>query len=125
MGLENLHAAVTEVALAKLLLAQQRNTEAVKLLETAIPVLERTQKPDNPDVAIALVNLAEAYRIEGRYVKAEPLYHRALDMIEQRPALRTAEIRLCLSHFPQMLRQMKRKAEAHRLDTRIKSILPK
>ena len=33
---------------------------------------------DHPDVATSLNNLAEFYRIQGRYAEAEPLIHRAL-----------------------------------------------
>ena len=54
-----------------------------------------------------------------------PFYRRALGMVEEKPALRTDEISFGLSHFPPMLRKMKRKNEARELDAQIKSILPK
>ena len=75
-------------------------------------------------LVIALTNLAEAYRIYGRYSKAEPLYRRCLAIVEVRPSLRTEEISFGLSHFPLMLRKMKRKAEARVLQTQMKNILP-
>jgi tetratricopeptide (TPR) repeat protein len=116
------YTAVAETAMAKLLLVQHRNTEAEALLNKAVAVFERSHEPDDPNLSIALVCLAEAYRTDGRYAKAEPLYRRALAMAEEQPALRTDEISAGLTHFPSMLRKMKRKAEARELDTQMKNI---
>jgi tetratricopeptide (TPR) repeat protein len=119
------YTAVAETAMAKLLLIQHRNTEAEALLNKAVAVFESSHEPDDQNLSIALVCLAEAYRTDGRYAKAEPLYRRALAIVEGRPTLRTDEISVGLTHFPPMLRRMKRKAEARELDAQIRKILPK
>jgi tetratricopeptide (TPR) repeat protein len=124
LGPEDPRTATTQEGMAKLLLAQGRNTEAEALFEKIIPVLEKARQPDNPNLAIALINLAEAYRVDGRYTKAEPLYRRTLAIVQESPKLRTSEIRDGLSHFPAMLQRMKRKAEARELNKQIKTMLP-
>ena len=40
-------------------------------------------RPDHPDVATSLNNLAELYRTQGDYAKAEPLYKRSLAIREK------------------------------------------
>jgi hypothetical protein len=62
------YTAVAEIAMAKFLLVQHRNTEAEALLNKAVAVFESSHEPDNPNLSIALVCLAEAYRTDGRYL---------------------------------------------------------
>ena len=40
----------------------------------ACAINEKALGTDHPDVATALTNLAELYRVQGRYPEAEPLY---------------------------------------------------
>jgi tetratricopeptide (TPR) repeat protein len=40
-------------------------------------------RPHHPDVASILNNLAELYRVQGKYAEAEPLYQRALAILEE------------------------------------------
>ena len=47
--------------------------------EKAIPLAERTLGPDYPSVGMGFNNLAELYRIQGRYTDAKPLYERAAE----------------------------------------------
>ena len=97
------------------------------LLGTRSPQFEplETAEVGEEALAIALTNLAEAYRTDGRYAKAALSYRRVLDMVAAKPALTTTEISLGLSHFPPMLRKMKHKDDARQLDAQIKSLLPK
>ena len=61
---------------------QQGNyPEAEKQLEAAVKEAEGFG-PQDPRLATSLNNLAEAYRLEGRYGKAEPLHRRALAIRE-------------------------------------------
>ena len=124
LGPGDLYTAVAELGMAKLLVGQRRNTEAEPLFEAAIPVLE-TKAADDPNLVIAIINLAEAYRIDGLYAKAEPFYRRALAIVTQSPTFQTDEVSQGLRHFPEMLRKMKRKSEARDLDAQLKAILPR
>ena len=51
---------------------------ATVIAEKALNVAEENVGPDHPDVATSLNNLAELYRAQGEYAKAEPLYTRSL-----------------------------------------------
>ncbi|MEO0810268.1 MAG: tetratricopeptide repeat protein, partial [Pseudomonadota bacterium] len=39
--------------------------------------------PDHPNVGTTLNNLAELYRLQGRYAEAEPLYKRTITIFEK------------------------------------------
>ena len=39
--------------------------------------------PNDPRLATSLNNLAEIYRVQGRYAEAEPFYHRSLAIWEK------------------------------------------
>jgi Tfp pilus assembly protein PilF len=123
VGPDDANTAVAELGMAKLFCAQRRNGEAESLLESAIPVLEHANQPGDPNLAIALVDLAETYRLDGRYSKAEPFYQRALAIIQGQVRLDTSEIHLGLEHYAQMLRQTKRKEQAHEIEALIKTLV--
>jgi len=122
LGPGDLYTAAAELGMAKMLVVQKRNTEAEPLFEAAIPVLE-TKAADDPNLVIAIINLAEAYRIDGLYAKAEPFYRRALAIVTQSPTLQTYEVSQGLRHFPEMLRKMKRKSEARDVNVQLKALL--
>ena len=44
---------------------------------------EKALGPEHPDVATSLNNLAALYQATGRYAEAEPLYQRALAILEE------------------------------------------
>ena len=44
--------------------------------------MEKALGPDHSDVAKSLNNLATLYADQGRYAEAEPLYKRALAVVE-------------------------------------------
>jgi tetratricopeptide (TPR) repeat protein len=46
-------------------------------MQRALEIHEKSYGRDHPNVATSLNDLAELYRIEGRYAEAEPLYQRA------------------------------------------------
>ena len=48
--------------------------EAKPLYEEALSIRRRVLGVDHPDLADSLNNLANLYRAQGRYSKAEPLY---------------------------------------------------
>ena len=47
-------------------------------LQALLAINEKALGPDHPSVALALNDLAELYKEEGRYADPEPLYKRAL-----------------------------------------------
>jgi serine/threonine protein kinase len=57
--------------------------KAEALLERALQTREKNLRPDHPDVATALNDLALLYKNQGRYEAAEPLYERALAIREK------------------------------------------
>src|ERR1700733_9551730 len=57
--------------------------EAVAPAERALALREKALGPNHPDVANSLNNLAELYRVQGAYARAEPLLARALDIREK------------------------------------------
>ncbi|MCU1276355.1 MAG: Tfp pilus assembly protein PilF [Bryobacterales bacterium] len=122
LGTDNYDVAVTEAGLGKLLLVQARNSEAEGLLEKACLIFERRQTLGS--LVICLANLAEAYRADGRYAKAESRYLRTLGILKNKPGLSTPEVSLAMRHFPEMLRSMKRKGEAREIQQELKTMLP-
>ena len=56
---------------------------ALKLLERAVLILERTVGPEHPKTGIALDNLATSHRNLGNHAKALPLQERALAIFEE------------------------------------------
>lgn len=119
---ESAEAAEVMGELADLYRAQRRNTEAELLYERLIPVQERLLGREHREVGGSLYLLAELYRQDGLYDKAEPLYRRSLAILEKEPAEGAALAR-SLKTFAAMLRHMKRKPEAAALEARAKAIL--
>jgi hypothetical protein len=91
--------------MAKLYLAQWRNSEAEALLEKATPVLERAGEPDDATPVAAWADLADAYRLDGRYLRAEPFYGRLLARMLERPQTLNGAMRTGLQGYVQMLRE--------------------
>ena len=71
-----------------------------------------------PALAFRLCNLAELYRQDGRYGKAEPLYRRTLAILEKEQPAQSPALAHSLKTFADMLRRMKRKPEAVALEAR-------
>src|SRR5262249_50092007 len=55
-----------------LLLLTVRVSDAQSLYQRALPIWEKAVGSDYPYVATSLNNLAELYRMQGRYSEAEP-----------------------------------------------------
>ena len=61
---------------------QGKYKEAEKQWEAALKEAEGFG-PEAPRLATSLNNLGELYRVQGRYAEAEPLYKRALAIVEK------------------------------------------
>ena len=57
--------------------------EAEKPAKALLAIVEKALGPDHPSTGVALNNLAELYRRQGKYGKAEPLYQRSLAIAEK------------------------------------------
>jgi CHAT domain-containing protein/Tfp pilus assembly protein PilF len=57
--------------------------EATPLAQRVLAIREKELGAEHPDIAAALNNLAELYRVTAAYAKAEPLYRRALAIREK------------------------------------------
>lgn len=62
---------------------QGRYREAIPLAQRALAIREKALEKDHPDVAQSLNKLAELYRALRDYSQAEPLYKRALAIVEK------------------------------------------
>ena len=78
--------------------------------------------PDHPDIAVSLNSLADFYREQGRYDKAEPLYIRAMATGEQALGPDHAGVAAVLDHYATLLWQTKRESEARIMQTRAEAI---
>ncbi len=86
---------------------------------------EKALGPDHSDVATSLNNLAVLYDAQGRYAEAEPLYKRALAILEKALGPEHPYVAQGLENYAVLLRGTGRSAEADRLDARAKEIRAK
>jgi len=63
--------------------ARARYADAEMLLNRCLAIREKWLWGWHPDTAISLNNLAEIYRVQGKYEQAEPLYKRAIEIVEK------------------------------------------
>jgi CHAT domain-containing protein/Tfp pilus assembly protein PilF len=81
--------------------------------------------PDHPDVATGLNNLADLYRSEGRLAEAEPLFKRALEIIEKALGSDHPSLSMGLNNLGELYRSEGRYAEAELLYKRALTIAQK
>ncbi len=88
--------------------------EAEKQLAAAVKEAEGFG-PQDPRLATSLNNLAEVYRLEGRYGKAEPLHRRALAIREVALGPEHPDVGTALNGLANLYRDQGRYAEAEPL----------
>lgn len=99
-----------ESNLAALYKRQGRYNEAAVRYARVIAFRERLLGPSHPDVALAINNLAEARRIEGRLAEAQALFERALALSA------SAEVRgAVLNNLAEVHRTLGRYSSAERM----------
>jgi tetratricopeptide (TPR) repeat protein len=76
-------------------------------------------------VATNLNNLAELYRVQGKYAEVELLYQRALAIREKALGPEHPNVAQSLENYAVLLQETGRGAEAAPLDARAKSIRTK
>lgn len=108
------------VALTKL----EQYQEAELVLKKAIAIREK-EVPDHLDVATGLIFLAEIYRINRRYVEAEPLFKRALAIRTKRKGPEHLDVANALTFLADFYREIDRYEEAEPLYKRALAIRKK
>ncbi len=76
-------------------------------------------------MATSLNNLARHYREQGRYAEAEPLYQRALAIVEKALGSEHPSVATSLENYAALLWKTGRNAEATRMKARAKAIRAK
>ncbi|MFY9609829.1 MAG: CHAT domain-containing tetratricopeptide repeat protein [Blastocatellia bacterium] len=102
-----------------------RYEAALPLAERFLSLIERARGPGHPDVAIAVNNLAEVYRLKGDYTRAEPLYLRALAIQERNPDAGQPALATTLSNLAELYKDQGNYARAEPLQQRALAIREK
>ena len=78
--------------------------------------------PDDERLATSLNNLAGLYDNQGKHAEAEPLYQRALAIVEKALAPEHPDLATSLENYARLLRKIDRDAEAKKLESRAQAI---
>ena len=97
---------------------------AQKMFAAAVTAAERFGD-DDLRLARSLNNLAAAYAAQGKYAEAEPLYQRALAILEKVLGPDHPDVAAVLSNYADLLRATKRGTEAASLEARAAAIREK
>ncbi|GHO49823.1 hypothetical protein KSX_79860 [Ktedonospora formicarum] len=92
------------------------------LLLRALHIWERTLGPDDPLVAYTLYNLAEIFRMQGRYDEAQRHYQHGLRINEQCFGSEHTEVALILAGLANLYRDQGKSVEAEPLYQRALAI---
>lgn len=84
-GKQNIYFAEAAVLRANLLQMTNRSSEAVPLLEQALPDMRRYVGEESPNVVAVLTHLAEAYQATGRVLQAEKTLAAAQQIADHDP----------------------------------------
>jgi tetratricopeptide (TPR) repeat protein len=99
-----------------------RYKEALDSFSRALPLWTKLAGPDDLEVAMTHVGMAETYTRLGRYDDSSQLFVRVLPIFEAKcgsRSLRTADV---LDNYSRVLRYQKRKAEAKLFEDRARQI---
>ena len=104
---------------------QGRFDEAVDVAQQALKMAERALRPDHPDVATSLNNLAELYRDQGKYGDAEPLYKQSLAIREKALGPDHPDVATSLNNLAELYRDQGNYGDAEPLYNRSLAIREK
>ena len=85
------------------------------MYKRSLAIWEKTLGPEHSDVATVLNNLADLYRVQGRYDEAEPLNERALTIAVSKLGTQHPHTRAMLRNFLALYRAQGRDKEIERL----------
>jgi tetratricopeptide (TPR) repeat protein len=117
--------AATLNTLAVLYHAQNKYAQAEPLYQRVLTLLEQTIGSDHPTLATTLNNLAVVYEAQGKYGAAAPLYQRALALLERTLGPEHPNLAAALDNYADLLRKMRREAEAESAEARARAIWAK
>src|SRR5262245_46930961 len=98
--------------LPTLVTPQKAISAPLPVCQLAPPRLACLSTPMDPEVGTLLNNLAELYRVQGRYAEAEPLYKRALAISEKALGPDHPNVGIPLSNLALLYQDQGRYAEA-------------
>jgi tetratricopeptide (TPR) repeat protein len=107
--------------LANLYRRQGKVAEAEPLYQRALRIREQALGTDHPEMAYPLTGLAVLYANQGKYAEAELLYRRALSIRVQALGADHPLTREIVRNYADLLRKMRREAEASELEARFPS----
>ncbi len=76
-------------------------------------------------LVVSAVSLAELYRAQGKYTEAEPLYQRALAIVEKALGPEHPQVATVLGNYAALLHKLNRDAEADKMEARAQAIRAK
>ena len=113
--------ALTEIELARTLITQSRNREALSLLRNSRDFLDETFGSKAQYLHICLFHLGRAHRALGELDDAEASYRRALELRRERMPADSKEVAEVAGELVALLRQTGRSAEAEALELELKA----
>ncbi len=114
-----LAAALNNLACA--LMARKNYAEAQWALQSAINVLEPQVVRSHPDMILSQYHLAHLYALSGRYKESAALYVATLNESETSLGTGHAVSAQILAGYAEVLRKLKRKADARAMETRARA----
>ena len=108
--------------LAALYMELEREPEAIPVFERLCTFKEESSKPDKVSLIMACNNLAEAYRISGKYSQAEARYHQSLLLTEELHGKDHAAVGSILQELTQICQRQGKTAEAKNYQERASAI---
>lgn len=105
-------------SLAYLSYRRDESDKAGKYLQRSVDVREKALGAEHAEVATALVNLAEFHQLKMNYAKAEPLYQRALAIMDKVHDPLRPEVRQAAFNYACLLHRKDRAAEAKEVELR-------
>jgi tetratricopeptide (TPR) repeat protein len=91
------------------------------LLERAVNFREKLSGANDPSVGLAVNNLAQAYSAAGKYSEAEPLFKRAISILEKSNSARR-DLKDCYQNYAAMQQLAGNQDEARQLASKAQTI---
>jgi tetratricopeptide (TPR) repeat protein len=111
--------------LAALCMELEMEKQAVPLYERLVRIREKALRPTHPQLVISLNNLAESYRLQGRYAEAEACYLKTLRINEEVQGSEHPSVAAILQELAKLCTSQRKPEEAKRYQERASAIFQK